>query len=289
MWILLGVFGALLVLTGITVAVAKVNLGELNLPIAMLVAVIKGSLVVLFFMHLKWDSLFNAIALISAFAFLAVFISFSMVDVGEYLPQLTGAWKAEVSSELVKKAKEHAPAHGDAHAAAPAAAAHAPAPATTGGGDHKPSGDSHAAAPAPTAEKKEEKPADKPAENKPAESKPDDRPINKELADKGKALFQSKICFTCHAVPGGPPVPTCPSFVNGIIGKKEKVTIGVGGPVQEVVVDEAYFRESIKQPMAKIVVNSQTGQPYPPVMVLPFPPTDDEITALYEYVRSLGK
>jgi mono/diheme cytochrome c family protein len=109
------------------------------------------------------------------------------------------------------------------------------------------------------------------------------------LIAQGKALFQSKICFTCHAVPGGPPVPTCPSFVDGIIGKKEKVTIGVGGPVQEITVDEAYFRESIKQPMAKVVVNSQTGQPYPPVMVLPFPPTDDEITALFAYVRSLSK
>ena len=51
-----GIFGALMALTAITVAVAWVNLGSLNILVALGVAVFKASLVVLYFMHLKYSS-----------------------------------------------------------------------------------------------------------------------------------------------------------------------------------------------------------------------------------------
>lgn len=52
-----GVFVALLVLTVITVLVAKfVDLGVMNIVIAMLIASVKAMLVALFFMHLKFES-----------------------------------------------------------------------------------------------------------------------------------------------------------------------------------------------------------------------------------------
>jgi cytochrome c oxidase subunit 4 len=47
------VFGALLVLTTITTAVAFVNLGLLNAPVAVAIALIKASLVMTYFMHLR--------------------------------------------------------------------------------------------------------------------------------------------------------------------------------------------------------------------------------------------
>lgn len=50
------VFGALLVLTGLTTAVAYLDFGPLNLPLALTIAVAKALLVVLFFMHLKDSS-----------------------------------------------------------------------------------------------------------------------------------------------------------------------------------------------------------------------------------------
>jgi len=49
------VFVALLILTVVTVAVAQVDLGPANMPVAMLVATMKASLVALIFMQLKYD------------------------------------------------------------------------------------------------------------------------------------------------------------------------------------------------------------------------------------------
>lgn len=80
---------ALLVLTVVTVLVAKIdfaeyNMYELNIVVAMAVAVVKASLVCLFFMHLYWDRPFNGFVLVSSLAFVALFITFSMTDTLEY-------------------------------------------------------------------------------------------------------------------------------------------------------------------------------------------------------------
>jgi cytochrome c oxidase subunit 4 len=50
------VFGALLGLTLLTVAVAFVDLGPLNTIIALTIAVVKALLVLLYFMHLRYSS-----------------------------------------------------------------------------------------------------------------------------------------------------------------------------------------------------------------------------------------
>lgn len=50
------VFAALLILTGLTVAVALFDLGEGNVVVAISIAVIKATLVVLFFMHVRYSS-----------------------------------------------------------------------------------------------------------------------------------------------------------------------------------------------------------------------------------------
>ena len=54
--IYLGVFAALIVFTALTVWIAFIDLGWLNTPVALLIAGIKASLVVLYFMHVRWSN-----------------------------------------------------------------------------------------------------------------------------------------------------------------------------------------------------------------------------------------
>jgi cytochrome c oxidase subunit 4 len=82
--VLLGVYAVLVVLTVATVAITGVNLGPLNIWAALGIAVAKAAFVVLYFMHLKYDKPFNAVVLISALLFVAVFIGIAMMDTGQY-------------------------------------------------------------------------------------------------------------------------------------------------------------------------------------------------------------
>lgn len=50
------VWGGLILLTVLTVAVSYANLGVMNIVVALLIASVKASLVALYFMHLKSES-----------------------------------------------------------------------------------------------------------------------------------------------------------------------------------------------------------------------------------------
>ncbi len=78
----------LLVLTVITVWVASYDFGPANIWVALAIAAIKGSLVALFFMHLRWDRPFNGLVFILSLSFVALFISFAMTDTREYAPDI---------------------------------------------------------------------------------------------------------------------------------------------------------------------------------------------------------
>lgn len=87
--VLFGVGGALLVLTAVTVWVTYVDLGRAgNLIVAMVIAVIKASLVCAYFMHLKYDRSFNAVVFLSSILFVALFISITLIDKREYEPDI---------------------------------------------------------------------------------------------------------------------------------------------------------------------------------------------------------
>jgi len=86
--ILGGVYGLLILCTIITVAISKVDLGPANIWAALLIAVIKGGLVVMYFMHLRWDSPFNGIVILAALFFVALFIGLALLDSKSYQPQL---------------------------------------------------------------------------------------------------------------------------------------------------------------------------------------------------------
>jgi cytochrome c oxidase subunit 4 len=76
-----GVLVALLVLTGITVAVSQVQLGALNIWAAILIASIKSTFVLLFFMHLKFEGRLIRLTFIITIFTLAVLIGFMFWDV----------------------------------------------------------------------------------------------------------------------------------------------------------------------------------------------------------------
>jgi cytochrome c oxidase subunit 4 len=71
---------ALLFLTFITVLVAQFNFGSANMLIAMGIASVKASLVIAFFMHLKWDTPVNKLMFLSSFLFLSLLFIFTLAD-----------------------------------------------------------------------------------------------------------------------------------------------------------------------------------------------------------------
>ena len=74
------IFGALMVFTAITVGVAFVNLGALNFPVAIAIAITKATLVILFFMHAKYSSRLTKLVVGGAFFFLVILLSLTMTD-----------------------------------------------------------------------------------------------------------------------------------------------------------------------------------------------------------------
>ena len=64
----------LLVLTAITVGVSRVDFGSFNIVVALLVASVKAILVMLFFMHLKFED-----KIVWLYAFIPVFLIFIMI------------------------------------------------------------------------------------------------------------------------------------------------------------------------------------------------------------------
>lgn len=76
----LTIFFALMIGTALTVAAAFVNLGTFNFPVAMLIAVFKASLVVWYFMHMKWQSHLTKLTLATGLFFLAILLGMELID-----------------------------------------------------------------------------------------------------------------------------------------------------------------------------------------------------------------
>jgi cytochrome c oxidase subunit IV len=78
------VFGLLMVLTALTVFVAKFDLahiwGPLNIIVALTIAVIKATAVVLIFMHVKWSSRLTQVIIVAGIFWLFILLSITMSD-----------------------------------------------------------------------------------------------------------------------------------------------------------------------------------------------------------------
>lgn len=94
------------------------------------------------------------------------------------------------------------------------------------------------------------------------------------LADQGKQIYQTKMCIGCHSLDGKPGAgPTW----KGLWGKNETTD---KGPAK---VDEAYLREAVLEPNAKIVTGFQAG-------VMPTYAgqlNDDDVRAVIEFIKTL--
>jgi mono/diheme cytochrome c family protein len=125
-----------------------------------------------------------------------------------------------------------------------------------------------------------------PAQNAPAPS----------LVAQGGALFQTKICSTCHQVDAKVPAPAgaalkAPAFMGDFWGKPREVQIDAdpkqdgfqdSGKTQNVMLDDAYFLESVERPYAKVVKGAIPG-------MAAMPTTPEERNALLAYVKSLSR
>jgi cytochrome c oxidase subunit 4 len=74
------IFGALMVLTALTVFAAFVNLGAFNFPVALAIAIIKATLVVLFFMHVKYSSHLTKLVVLTGLFFLFILLAETFMD-----------------------------------------------------------------------------------------------------------------------------------------------------------------------------------------------------------------
>lgn len=101
---LLSVFGALVVLTIVTVAQASFDFGSFDVAIVMVIATIKAGLVMAFFMHLAFDKPFNVIVFLGSFVFVGLFVIFTLSD-----SQMTSHSFEPVVDDVVPVAVEATP------------------------------------------------------------------------------------------------------------------------------------------------------------------------------------
>jgi cytochrome c oxidase subunit 2 len=96
----------------------------------------------------------------------------------------------------------------------------------------------------------------------------------KSMAELGAVVYKTKTCNTCHSIDGTRLVG--PTF-KGMWGKSEEMANG-----QSVTVDENYFRESLMDPMKKIVKGYPPGMPQFRGIV-----SDEEMNQLIAYIKTL--
>lgn len=76
------IFGVLTAFTALTVWIAFLDLGPLNTAVALGIAGVKASLVVLYFMHVRWSSRLTWLFAAAGFFWLLILIALTMADFG---------------------------------------------------------------------------------------------------------------------------------------------------------------------------------------------------------------
>ena len=116
------------------------------------------------------------------------------------------------------------------------------------------------------------------------------------LVEKGRELFKTKICFTCHQTDPAVPSPAgialkAPAFMGKFWGEEREVELNSdpasaafvpSGKFEKVLMSEEYFLESVEKPMLKVVKDAIPG-------MAPLPTTPEERKALMAYVMSLSE
>jgi cytochrome c oxidase subunit 4 len=86
------VFAALMIGTALTVAAAFVDLGAMNNVVMLGIAITKATLVVLYFMHVRWSTRLTWVVAASGFFWLLILFGLTMQD---YLTRgwVPGTWR----------------------------------------------------------------------------------------------------------------------------------------------------------------------------------------------------
>jgi len=97
----------LLFLTAVTVWVSRydfteINIAELGIILALLVATVKATIVGLYFMHLRWDRAFIGFLFVGSILFVVLFISIALTDSMEYQPSMIKGDTPMVSEAMDK-------------------------------------------------------------------------------------------------------------------------------------------------------------------------------------------
>jgi cytochrome c oxidase subunit 4 len=74
------IFATLLVLTAVTTVVAYIDLGPLNVIVMLAIACFKASLVILYFMHVRFTGRLTQLAAAGGFAWLLIMFALTMSD-----------------------------------------------------------------------------------------------------------------------------------------------------------------------------------------------------------------
>lgn len=83
------IFGSLLFLTALTTGMSYVDMGVFNAVVALAIACLKASLVVLFFMHLRYSSRLLKLTVGAGLFTFCILISLTMTD---YISRAWGMW-----------------------------------------------------------------------------------------------------------------------------------------------------------------------------------------------------
>jgi cytochrome c oxidase subunit 4 len=89
-----GVFAMLLVMTGLTVAVAYVDLGRLNTIAAIAIACFKALIVVLYFMHVKYSTRLITLTVIAGLYWVGIIFALTL---GDYLTRGWGTFGQQIT------------------------------------------------------------------------------------------------------------------------------------------------------------------------------------------------
>jgi cytochrome c oxidase subunit 4 len=75
------VFATLIVMTWVTAFVSTIDLGRLNIFVALSIAIFKASLVILFFMHVKYGTRLTKMIVLAGLYWLLLLLFIAMMDI----------------------------------------------------------------------------------------------------------------------------------------------------------------------------------------------------------------
>lgn len=219
-WIFHAVFVALIIGTVITYYASTIDMGrQVNIVVALAIAVVKASLVCAFFMHLRWDKPFNTVILLVSLGFTALFLGISTLDTAENEWRKDPGYAERKMQEA--RARQGISYERDGHGAKETG--------SSGGGSHSggaaDAGETHAAEVAAKAVKQ--------FGVLPKEVAPKDYPLTDALVSLGQQLYwetrMSKSgtisCNSCHDLGrfGVDGLPTSPGH-DGTLGGRNSPT-----------------------------------------------------------------